>query len=76
MGLLAGQTQANARDGISSCLRYWVPAFEAVSQTRTLRQATLRTADSILYRCVNLFLYRAFACPTSRHFGLSEGFYR
>jgi hypothetical protein len=67
MALLAGQTQANARDGIPSCLRYLVSAFGAVRQTRTLSQATLRTADSILYRSVNLILYRAFACPTGCH---------
>ena len=72
MGLLAGQTQADARDGIPSRLRYWVSAFVAVSQTRTLSQATLRTADSVLYRCVNLILYRAFARPTGRHVCLAD----
>jgi hypothetical protein len=67
MRLLAAQAQANASDGIPACLRYCAATFCAVTQTRTVSQATLRALDPILYGCVNLILYRAVASPTCRH---------
>jgi len=48
LGVLAGNAQADAGNCLSACQRNLVAAFCAMSQTRSLRQATLRKADRIL----------------------------
>src|ERR1700733_8490550 len=66
-GILAGKAQADTGDRVSAGLRNLGAAFGAMTQTRTLRQTALRTADRILDRRIYLILHRAFFCPARSH---------
>src|SRR6185312_15863232 len=67
LGVLAGQAEPDARDGIAARLRNLGSAFGAVCKAGSSRQTALRTADRVLHGRVDLLLHRALFCPTRRH---------
>src|SRR4029079_4274947 len=67
LGFLAGEAQPHARYRLAPRVRELRAALGAGLERRPDGQLALGALDRVLHRRVDLFLYRAFLGPTSRH---------
>src|SRR6185437_14057567 len=66
-GVLAGDAEAHAWNGLAPRFRNLCSAVGARLEARTVRQPALRAQDAVRHRRIDLILYSAVAGPTRCH---------